>query len=95
MHTGSAQLSLMGGGGLPLGDCFPGETRDFMCPKSEQMLLYQLHTALLVSTLRMRWPKYWSFSFSIIPFKEEIVGCYFLMRIVSTLVMSKVEYKSN
>ena len=22
------------------------------------------------STLRMRWPKYWSFSFSIIPFKE-------------------------
>src|SRR5574338_419986 len=23
-----------------------------------------------VSTLRMRWPKYWSFSFSIIPFKE-------------------------
>lgn len=41
MHTGSAQLSLMGGGGLPLGDCFPGETRDFMCPKSEQMLLYQ------------------------------------------------------
>ena len=27
--------------GVPLGDCFPGETRDFMCPKSEQMLLYQ------------------------------------------------------
>ena len=23
-----------------------------------------------MSTLRMRWPKYWSFSFSIIPFKE-------------------------
>ena len=23
------------------------------------------------STLRMRWPKYWSFSFSIIPFKEQ------------------------
>ena len=22
------------------------------------------------STLRMRWPKYWSFSFGIIPFKE-------------------------
>ena len=22
------------------------------------------------STLRMRWPKYWSFSFSVIPFKE-------------------------
>ena len=26
------------------------------------------------STLRMRWPKYWSFSFSIIPSKE-IPGC--------------------
>ena len=24
------------------------------------------------STLRMRWPKYWSFSFSIIPFKEHL-----------------------
>ena len=25
------------------------------------------------STLRMRWPKYWSFSFSIIPSKEHLV----------------------
>ena len=24
------------------------------------------------STIRMRWPKYWSFSFSIIPFKEHL-----------------------
>ena len=30
------------------------------------------------STLRMRWPKYWSFSFSIIPFKE-IPGMIFRM----------------
>ena len=30
------------------------------------------------STLRMRWPKYWSFSFSIIPF-EEIPGLIFRM----------------
>src|SRR5574340_1256169 len=29
------------------------------------------------STLRMRWPKYWSFSFSIIPSKEipELISC--------------------
>ena len=30
------------------------------------------------STLRMRWPKYWSFSFSIIPSKE-ILGLIFRM----------------
>lgn len=35
VQTGSAQLSLVGGGGLPLRDCFPGETRDFMCPPSQ------------------------------------------------------------
>ena len=28
------------------------------------------HQSLFQSTLRMRWPKYWSFSFSIIPSKE-------------------------
>ena len=28
------------------------------------------HQSLFFSTLRMRWPKYWSFSFSIIPSKE-------------------------
>lgn len=44
MQTGS----LVGGGGLPLRDCFPGETRDFMSPKSEQMLLHQPPRALLV-----------------------------------------------
>ena len=31
------------------------------------------------STLRMRWPKYWSFSFSIIPFKEHPGLIYFRM----------------
>ena len=31
------------------------------------------------STLRMRWPKYWSFSFSIIPFKEYPGLIYFRM----------------
>lgn len=48
MQTGSAQLSLVGGGGFPLRDCFPGETRDFMSRKSEQMLLHQPPRALLV-----------------------------------------------
>ena len=28
------------------------------------------HQSFFESTLRMKWPKYWSFSFSIIPFKE-------------------------
>ena len=31
------------------------------------------------STLRMKWPKYWSFSFSIIPFKEHPGLIYFRM----------------
>ena len=31
------------------------------------------------STLHMRWPKYWSFSFSIIPFKEHPGLIYFRM----------------
>ena len=31
------------------------------------------------STLRMRWPKYWSFSFSIIPFKEHPGLIFFRM----------------
>ena len=38
-------------------------------------LLPQIHPSIRVfsneSTLRMRWPKYWSFGFSIIPFKED------------------------
>ena len=38
------------------------------------LLLASTHPSIRVfsneSTLRMRWPKYWSFSFSIIPFKE-------------------------
>ena len=37
-------------------------------------LLHAIHPSIRVftneSTLRMRWPKYWSFSFSIIPSKE-------------------------
>ena len=33
------------------------------CPQS-------LHQGLSQSTIHMRWPKYWSFSFSIIPSKE-------------------------
>ena len=38
------------------------------------LLLPQIPPSIRVfsngSTLRMRWPKYWSFSFSIVPFKE-------------------------
>ena len=38
------------------------------------LLLPPIHPSIRVfsnaSTLHMRWPKYWSFSFSIIPFKE-------------------------
>ena len=38
------------------------------------LLLTPIHPSIRVfsneSTLRMRWPKYWSFSFSIIPYKE-------------------------
>ena len=33
-------------------------------------MLPQIRVFSKESTLRMRWPKYWSFSFSIIPFKE-------------------------
>ena len=43
----------------------------FCCPL---LLLPQIPTSIRIfsneSTLRMRWPKYWSFAFSIIPFKE-------------------------
>ena len=43
-------------------------------PLSSPCLLPPIHPSIRVfsseSTLRMRWPKYWSFSFSIIPFKE-------------------------
>ena len=36
------------------------------CPQSLPASVFSIE-----STLRMRWPKYWSFSFSIIPSKEE------------------------
>ena len=43
-------------------------------PLSSLLLLPQISPSIRVfsneSTLRMRWPKYWSFSFSIIPSKE-------------------------
>ena len=46
------------------------------------LLLFQIPPSIRVfskeSTLRMRWPKYWSFSFSIIPSKE-IPGLIFRM----------------
>ena len=46
------------------------------------LLLPPIHTSIRVfsneSTLHMRWPKYWSFSFSIIPSKE-IPGLIFRM----------------
>ena len=38
------------------------------------------------STLRMRWPKYWSFSFSIIPSKE-IPGLIFRMELLDHLAV--------
>ena len=43
------------------------------CPQSPSIRVFSSE-----STLRMRWPKYWSFSFSIIPFKE-IPGLIFRM----------------
>ena len=43
-------------------------------PLSSPLLLPPIYPSIRVfsneSTLCMRWPKYWSFSFSIIPFKE-------------------------
>ena len=43
-------------------------------PPSSPLLLPPIPPSIRVfsneSTLRMRWPKYWSFTFSIIPFKE-------------------------
>ena len=43
-------------------------------PRSSPLLLPTIPPSIRVfsneSTLRMRWPKYWSFSFSIIPSKE-------------------------
>ena len=38
------------------------------------------------STLHMRWPKYWSFSFSIIPFKE-IPGLIFRIELLDLLAV--------
>ena len=39
------------------------------------------------STLRMRWPKYWSFSFSIIPFKEHSGLTSFRMDLLDLLAV--------
>ena len=41
------------------------------------------------STLRIRWPKYWSFSFSIIPSKEKIRGLKGLSRVFSNTTVQK------
>ena len=43
------------------------------------------------STLRMRWPKYWSFSFSIIPSKEHPGLISFRMDRVGRLIMPLVK----
>ena len=57
-----------------------GELRELVMPSSHLILCCPLLLLLPIppsirvfsneSTLRMRWPKYWSFSFSIIPSKE-------------------------
>ena len=39
------------------------------------------------STLHMRWPKYWSFSFSIIPFKEYPGLIFFIMDCLDLLAV--------
>ena len=39
------------------------------------------------STLRMRWPKYWSFSFSIIPSKEHLGPISFVMDLLDLLAV--------
>ena len=67
--------------GLPVHHQLPEFTHS--CPSSQWCHLILCHPLLLLppippsirvfsneSTLRMRWPKYWSFSFSIIPSKE-------------------------
>ena len=52
------------------------------------------------STLRMRWPKYWSFSFSIIPSKEhpELISFRMdwldLLAVQGTLKFSSVQFSS-
>ena len=40
------------------------------------------------STLRMRWPKYWSFSFNIIPSKEILSSCWTLSLLQTALFIS-------
>ena len=44
------------------------------------------------STLVMRWPKYWSFSFSIIPSKEKIRGLKGLSRVFSNATVQKHQF---
>ena len=54
------------------------------------LLLPPIHPSIRVfsneSTLHMRWPKYWSFSFSIIPSKE-ISGLIFRMDLLDLLAV--------
>ena len=69
--------------GLPVHHQLPGFTQthihqvgDAIQPSHHQSLLllppipFSIRVFLNESTLRMRWPKYWSFSLSIIPSKE-------------------------
>jgi len=69
------------------------------------LLLPQISPSMRVfsseSTLRMRWPKYWSFSFSIIPSKEHPGLIYFKMdwlyflAVQGTLVFSNITVQKH
>jgi len=54
-----------------------------LIPCHPLLLLHSIPSSIRVfsneSTLHMRWPKYWSFSFSISPSKEQIGLIYFRM----------------
>ena len=60
-------------------------------PRSSPLLLSPIPPGIRVfsneSTLRMRWPKYWSFSFSIIPSKEHPGLISFRMDCLDLLVV--------
>ena len=68
------------GGITDLMDVSLSELRELVMPSSHLILCHSLFLLPPIprsirvfakeSTLRMRWPKYWSFSFSIIPSKE-------------------------
>ena len=61
-------------------DCSPPGSSESVMPSSHLILCHPLFLLTPIppsirvfsneSALRMRWPKYWSFSFSIIPSKE-------------------------